>query len=183
MQKIPVAVVWLAVLCGYLPYQMGFAFFNPVLILAYAFLGLLVGASLLPAGPNMRNVWISAGIVWGTLAVALLVVNLAVEAKEPVLPEWGVLGTAAAVTLASVLLMQGLAQWLLRKSWDPSRVRLTLRLSFAVLATAVYFNGRLPYDWKIWLSEHTTDEDLIRFGLGTSALFVGIWRLTSKSQQ
>lgn len=180
MQKIPVAVVWLAVLCGYLPYQMGFAFFNPVLIFAYAFLGLLVGATLLSEDPSNRNACISTGIVWGTLGLALLVVNIVTQAKEPVLPEWGILATAALLALASVLLMQGLASWLLRLGWDGPTVRFRLRMLFAILAIAVCFNGRLPYDWKVWLAEHTTDDDLIRFGLGCSVLFVGIWRLARK---
>jgi len=180
MQTIPLAVVWVSVMCGYLPYQMGFSFFNPVLILSYAFLGLLVGASLLGADPSNKNVWRSIGIVLGTLAMALLVVNLATQAKEPVLPERGILGTAVVVAIASVLLMQGLASWLLRRGWEGSQVRLSLRLLFAFLALAVYFNGRFPYDWKLWLSEHTTDEDLVRFGLVTSVVFVGIWRVTRR---
>ena len=50
MPGIPLLVVWVALLCGYIPYSMGFAFLNPVVVIAYGFLSLLIGATVTRPG-------------------------------------------------------------------------------------------------------------------------------------
>lgn len=171
MPGIPLLVVWVAVLCGYIPYSMGFAFLNPVIVIAYGFLSLLIGATV------TRPSWVAAASLLTTL-LALITTNATSGVLHLVLPSWGVLAASIWLSLSGALLTEGLRNWLLRQGRHEEQIRNWLRILFAALALLVYCNGLLPYDWKMWLAERTTSEHLIRFALVSGAIFVGIWRMT-----
>lgn len=171
MPGIPLLVVWVAVLCGYIPYSMGFAFLNPVIVIAYGFLSLLIGATVTRPG------WVAAASIFTTL-LALVTTNATSGVLHLVLPSWGVLAASIWLSLCGALLTEGLRNSLLRQGRDEEQIRNWLRMLFAALALLVYFNGLLPYDIKMWLAERTTNEHLIRFALVSGAIFVGIWRMT-----
>lgn len=171
MPGIPLLVVWVALLCGYIPYSMGFAFLNPVVVIAYGFLSLLIGATVTRPG------WVLTASLTTTL-LALITVNATSGMMQIVLPSWGVLAASIWLSCSGALLTGGLRNWLLRHGRNEEQIRNWLRLLFAALALIVYFNGLLPYDWKMWLAERTTNEHLIRFAFVCGAIFVGIWRMT-----
>lgn len=171
MPSLPLTLCWFAVLSGYLPYSMGLAFLNPVLMTGYGFLGFLLGAHL---GKGLV-----AGIVaLVTTAAGLLVVNLSGGFPEAVLPRVTVLGANALLCGSSAMAATGLREWMERRGVESEAAAFRLRMGFAVAAVAFYFNGQLPYEWKVWLAEHTTSEDLVRFAVFVSVLFVGTWRMT-----
>ncbi|WP_031497624.1 hypothetical protein [Bryobacter aggregatus] len=157
MPQLPWIVVWVSVLCGYLPYQMGYAFLNPLVIVGYGFLGLWVG------GVVREPLWAIAATL-GTSWVALLVVNLLGGAPAWVLPPWGIVLVNAWLGGTGALLAQRLR---------PN----VARAVFACFVIFVYFNANLPESWKIWIAEHTTDQDLMIFGGVCGSVFVGTWRL------
>lgn len=175
MTGIPLLVTWLAVFAGYLPYTMSFAFANPLVILAYAFLAW-------PLAVSWGRPWLAAGLTLATLVLALVTMNVSSGAPELVLPQAGVLAGAAAVAVTASLAAVSSVRALERAGWTPDRAKLTLRLVFLALAALVYLNRSLPYAWKVWLADHTTSSDLIRFSLGVStlflAIFMGTWRKT-----
>lgn len=178
MARIPQITIWLALLCGYMPYNMGFALFNPLLLLVYSFLAILVAATLVPAQPGWKNVAISAGAAQATLLGAVLVVNAFSGVNEfawPSLDLWAI-GILCSFTGAMAVL--GLNAWMTRKGWSEEQRRTRLRIAFVCLALPILFNSYLPYAAKVWIGEHTTNEDLRVFGLGSAAVFVGTWRLT-----
>jgi hypothetical protein len=51
-------------------------------------------------------------------------------------------------------------------------------LGFGALALAYWGQSWLPYEWKIWLAERTTNPDLVRFSCFVGLAFVGTWRVT-----
>jgi hypothetical protein len=175
--NIPLAAVWIGVLCGYVPYSMGLAFLNPILIIGYGFLGFLLGANLLPNDPTPRRAGLAAAASIVTLLLALAVVNATGGFPTLVLPGWEILLSSFCISATGALAALGLNSALSRREWDAERIRFALRMGFGVLALAFYANGYLPYDWKMWLAEHTTNGDLWRFGAGVALAFVGIWRV------
>lgn len=176
MPSIPLIVVWFAVLCGYLPYSLGFAFLNPLIVIAYGFLGLLVAANV----PHPRYAAIAAA---ATTLLALAVVNITSGIPHLVLPATSIILASIALSVASTLAGSGLRSRWLSQGLDEDRVRLYLRLLFAAFALLVYGNGYLPLDAKIWLAEHTTNNDLLIFAMVSIALFVGTWRMTNEARR
>ncbi len=171
MPSIPLTVVWFAVLCGYLPYSLGFAFLNPIILTGMGFLGLLVSANV----PATRIAILSS---IATTTLAILMVNLTSGIPHLVLPSTSILLSSWLLSASSVLAATGIRALLLRRGYDEPQVRLILRLAFATLALAWYLNSWLPYDAKMWLASHTTNNDLIIFAMVSSAVFMGTWRLT-----
>ena len=157
MPRIPLIVVWVAVMCGYLPWSMGYAFFNPIVIVGYGFFGLLIGA-------HVRDWRWAIAATLGTTWLAVLLVNLTSSVPFWVAPPWGVMAANGCLGAAGALMAQRLKVWV-------------ARAIFAGLGAFVIFNRYLPYEWKVWIGEHTTDEDLITFAVGCGILFVGTWRL------
>lgn len=157
MPQLPLVVVWFAVLSGYIPYTMGYAFLNPIVITAYGLLGWLVAANL-PRLPLAI-----AGSI-GTTTLALAVVNLTSGNLHLVLPSHWILAGSFSLSATSALASSRLAPR-------------TARWLFAALAVLFYFNGALPYGVKLWISEHTTNQDLQVFSLLLSLVFVGTWRV------
>lgn len=178
MARIPQLTIWLGLLCGYMPYNMGYALFNPLLLLVYAYLAILVAATLIPGAPGWRSICWSAGLAQGTLLAAIVVVNALSGVNEFVWPSLDILAAGVLVSGTGALLVEGLNAWGVRKGWPEDVRRGRLRLVFAALALPVLFNAYLPYGAKVWIAEHTTNEDLLVLALGSSVAFVGIWRVT-----
>lgn len=175
MPSIPLAVVWLAILCGYLPYTMGYAFLNPIVLIGYGALGLLIGANIPTPKPA-----IAASLLTTTLAIA--VVNLTSGIPHLVLPSPGILLATATLSLTTVLAATGLRHFWRRRNLDEDQIRLRLRLAFAALALAVYLNGYLPYNAKMWIAARTTNPDLIQFALLASAACTALWFIAKSVQ-
>ncbi len=171
MGRIPLLVTWFAVLSGYLPYNLSLAFLNPFIALCYSFLAWPLAASW----GNARQ---AAGVTAATLAGGWVVANWAAGTPELVLPSWGVVVACAALLGSAAWAAVGLRSDLVRRGHDEERVVLWLRLGFLGLAAVVYFNGSLPYEWKMYLAERTTNGHLIGLAWGWTALFVGTWRMT-----
>jgi hypothetical protein len=174
MPTIPLIVVWFAVLSGYLPYNMGFAFLNPMLIIAYGFLSLLIAANV----PNVKHA-IAASAT--TTLLALLTVNATSGIPHLVLPALTIILSSHLLSATGTLATAGIRSLLLARGKHEDQIRTYLRINFAVFAVLLYNNSYLPYETKMWLAERTTNEDLIRFALFTSILFLAIWRTTSRS--
>lgn len=171
MPGIPLIFVWFAVLCGYLPYSMGYAFLNPMVIISYGFLGWLIGA-------NVSSIpWAMAASMATTL-LAIVMVNLSSGILHLVIPSLSVIGASLWLSVTGVMATGGLRAFGLRQGLHEESIRGRLRLGFAALATLAYFNSYLPFEWKMWLASRTTNPDLIGFALVWGALFVGTWRLT-----
>lgn len=171
MPSIPLIVVWFSVLSVYLPYNMGFAFLNPIVLTAYGFLGWLTGANL----PDWRKAFLASAV---TTLAAILLVNLSSGIPHLVLPAIGILLSSLTLSASSALATSGIRAALHRRGLPEDAIRLRLRLGFAAFAVALYFNGLLPYSTKMWIAERTTNPDLIFFSAIASAVFVGTWRLT-----
>ncbi len=157
MPQLPLVVVWFAVLSGYIPYTMGYAFLNPIVITAYGLLGWLVAA-------NLQRLSLAIAGALATTLLALAVVNLTSGNPHLVLPSPMILAGSFCLSVSSALASSRLA----------SR---TARWLFAAAAVLFYFNGALPYQTKLWISEHTTNQDLIMVSTVLSLIFVGTWRL------
>lgn len=178
MARIPQLAIWLGLLCGYLPYNMGYALFNPILLMVYAYLAILLAATLIPGEPGWRSIGVSAGLAQGTLLSAILVVNALSGVNEFVWPSLDILGAGVLVSVTGGMAVQGLNAWGARRGWHEDVRRGRLRMAFAALTLPVLFNSYLPYGAKMWIAEHTTNEDLLVLGLGSALAFVGIWRMT-----
>ncbi len=174
MPTIPLIVVWFAVLSGYLPYSMGFAFLNPMLVIAYGFLSLLIAANV----TNPKHAMLASAL---TTLLALLTVNATSGIPHLVLPATTIILASLLLSATGTLATAGIRSLLLARGKHEDQIRTYLRLGFAVLAILAYNNSYLPYDTKMWLAERTTNSDLIRFALLTSILFLAIWRSTSRS--
>ncbi len=174
MPTIPLIVVWFAVLSGYLPYNMGFAFLNPMLIIAYGFLSLLIAANV----PNPKHASAASA---ATTLLALLTVNISSGIPHLVLPALTIILCSLLLSAAGTLATAGIRSLLLARGKHEDQIRTYLRIAFAVLAVLLYNNSYLPYEIKMWLAERTTNAHLIRFSLVTSILFLAIWRTTSTS--
>ena len=174
MPTIPLIVVWFAVLAGYLPYNMGFAFLNPMLIISYGFLSLLIAANV----PNPRHAFLASA---ATTLLALITVNITSGIPHLVLPALTIILCSLLLSAAGTLATAGIRSLLLAKGKDEDQIRTYLRINFAVFAVLLYNNSYLPYEAKMWLAERTTNHDLIRFSLVTSILLLAIWRTTSRS--
>jgi hypothetical protein len=157
MPQLPLVVVWFAVLSGYIPYTMGYAFLNPIVVTAYGLLGWLVAA-------NVARLTVAMAGATGTTVLALAVVNLTSGTPHLVLPPPLILAGSFSLSVTSALAASRL----------PSR---NARWLFAGLAVLFYFNGALPYDVKMWVSEHTTNQDLLIFSVILNLIFVGTWRV------
>ena len=151
------SVVWVAVMCGYIPWSMGYAFFNPMVIVGYGFFGLVIGA-------HVRDSRWAISVTLGTTWLALLLVNFTSTVSVWVFPPWGVLAANAWLGVSGALVAQRVKVWV-------------ARTIFASLGAFVILSSYLPYSWKVWIGEHTTDVDLIMFAVGCGILFVGTWRL------
>jgi hypothetical protein len=171
MARIPFLVTWFAVLAGYIPYTMTLAFFNPFLGICYSFLAW-------PLAVSWRNARAAAGVTAATLGLGWLVANWMGGTPELVLPGWRVVAACGALLCSAAWAAVGSFEFLVRKGWSEERAQLGLRLGFFGLAALVYFNGFLPYEWKMYLAERTTDDYLIGLAWGWTGLFVGIWRMT-----
>jgi hypothetical protein len=171
MPSLPLVLCWFAVMSVYLPYSMGLAFFNPVLLTGYGMLGFLVGARL-------ETVRAGFAVTAGTLLLGLAVVNVAGGWPELVLPGAAMLGAAMLLAFSSTLAAVGLRRSMERRGWAPEEATFRLSAAFGGVAAAFYWNGLLPLEMKMWLAAHTTTSDLRLFCLFVSLLFVGIWRMT-----
>ena len=171
MPSIPLVFVWFAVLSGYLPYTMGYAFLNPMLIIGYGFLSLLIAANV----PNVKHAIAASA---ATTLLALITVNLTSGIPHLVLPATTIILCSLLLSAAGTLATAGVRSLLLARGKDEDQIRTYLRIAFAVVAVLLYNNSYLPYDTKMWLAERTTNEDLIRFALVTAILFLAIWRTT-----
>jgi len=172
MPSFPLIFVWFALMCGYLPYSMGYAFLNPLILISYGLLGLLIGANV----TNPRNAITASA---ATTLLAITTVNVTSGIPRLVLPSVSILAASLALSTTSILATTGLRQRWTRQGHDESKIRLRLRLAFAALALALYFNSYLPYAWKMWLAARTTNPDLIQFAVITSVLLTATWFFTS----
>ena len=172
MPTIPLIVVWFAVLSGYLPYNMGYAFLNPMLVIAYGFLSLLIAANV----PSPKHAILASA---ATTLLALMTVNATSGIPHLVLPAATIILCSLLLSATGTLATAGIRSLLLARGKHEDQIRTYLRLAFAVLAILIYNNSYLPYDTKLWLAERTTNQHLIRFALVTSIFFLAIWRTTS----
>ncbi|MBZ2187017.1 MAG: hypothetical protein K7J46_20100 [Bryobacter sp.] len=171
MPTLPLTLCWFAVMSVYLPYSMGLAFLNPVLLTGYGLLGFLVGGRL-------ERVRAGFAVTAGTLVLGLAVVNITGGWPELVLPAAGMLGAVMLLAFNSTLAAVGLRRWMERRGCTAEEAAFRLSAAFGGVAVAFYFNGALPLEIKTWLAAHTTSSDLRLFCLLVSLLFVGIWRMT-----
>lgn len=174
MPSIPLAVVWFAVLAGYLPYSMGYAFLNPLILIGYGLLGWLIGANLSTARPA-----IAAGML--TTLLAILMVNISSGIPHLVLPSASILFSSLLLTVSSVLATSALRRRWLAGGMAEDRIQFILRAAFAAAAVLLYLNGYLHYDVKIWIAAHTTNRDLVAFSLATSAILLTLSRFFSNA--
>jgi hypothetical protein len=174
MPSIPLIVVWFAVLSGYLPYSMGYAFLNPLILVGYGLLGWLLGANLSTIRP---------AIIGGALTtiLAILTVNISSGIPHLVLPSTSILVCSLLLTISCVLATNALRNYFQSRHLPEERIQFFLRAAFAAAAVLLYLNGYLPYDVKMWIAAHTTNRDLIAFSLATSTILLTLSRFFSKA--
>jgi hypothetical protein len=152
------------------PWYKGFTFLDPRMLAAYGCLAILfvapASAEYFAGAPKslarsviLRKLFMLIAFGWGVtvlvLVTALATLNLSYWHGEIIKPP-GQLFAAVLLCSLTASVAVGTLGAVLARNLSAGMVKTILRFSFLAILLAFAFNSRLPDEWQIWLSEHTT---------------------------
>ncbi len=180
------AVVLLLIVLAFgilVPWYKGVAFLDPRMIVAYACLALLFVA---PASAEafasrqsaaLNKIFKVVAYGWGiTLLIllsALVTINLTKWQGEILTPPLQVCAAALLFSLTASIAIAAFSA-VLARHLSAGAVKMVLRFGFLVVLLAFAFSSRMPDEWQIFLSDHTTRRAITRLAWEGAAVFAVI---------
>jgi ABC-2 type transport system permease protein len=152
------------------PWYKGFTFLDPRMLAAYGCLAILFVApasaesfagsrEITSRGAILGRLATLIGFGWGITVLVLLTglatLNLTYWHGELIKPPGALFAAVLLCSLAACLAVGSLAA-LLARTLPATAVKTILRFSFLAVLLAFAFSQRMPDEWQIWLSDHTT---------------------------
>jgi len=180
------AIVLLLIVLAFgilVPWYKGFAFLDPRMIVAYACLALLfVAPASAEAFATRRDSALSeifkvVAYGWGiTLLImlsAFVTINLTKWQGEILTPPLQVCAAALLFSLTASIAVAAFSA-VLARHFSAGAVKMVLRLGFLLVLLAFAFSSRMPDEWQIFLSDHTTRRAITRLAWEGAAVFAVI---------
>jgi hypothetical protein len=152
------------------PWYKGFTFLDPRMLAAYGCLAILFVApasaesfagsrEITSRGAILARLALLIGFGWGitvlVLLTALATLNLTYWHGELIKPPSELFAAVLLCSLSASIAVGSLAA-LLARNLPATAVKTILRFTFLVVLLAFAFSQRMPDEWQIWLSDHTT---------------------------
>jgi hypothetical protein len=195
------AVVLLLIVMAFgilVPWYKGFTFLDPRMIVAYACLALLFVApasaeafatrdKTAPDTIALRKMFKVVAYGWGMtvliLVSALVTINLTKWQGTVLTPPLEVCAAALLFSLSASISVAAFSA-VLARYLSAGAVKMVLRAGFLMVLLAFAFRSRMPDEWQIFLSDHTTRRAITRLaweGAAVCAVIAGllmilIWR-------
>ena len=192
MSRQAVVLLLIVVAFGILvPWYKGFTFLDPRMIVAYACLALLfVAPASAEAFATREKSASGAGALnqifkvvaygWGMtlliLVSAFVTINLTKWQGTILTPPIEVCAAALLFSLSASIAVAAFSAALARYL-SAGAVKMVLRLGFLLVLLAFAFSSRMPDEWQIFLSDHTTRRAITRLaweGAGVFAVIAGL---------
>lgn len=186
MSRQAVVLLLIVVAFGILvPWYKGFTFLDPRMIVAYACLALLfvapgsaeAFATREPGAAPLNKIFRVVAYGWGMtlliLVSAFVTINLTKWQGSILTPPIEVSAAALLFSLSASVAVAAFSA-VLARYLSAGAVKTILRLGFLLVLLAFAFSSRMPDEWQIFLSDHTTRRAITRLAWEGAAVFAGI---------
>jgi len=189
MSRQAIVLLLIVVAFGILvPWYKGFAFLDPRMIVAYACLALLFVApasaeafatreqNASPLNRIFRVVAYGWGMTLLIMVSAFVTINLTKWQGKILTPPLKVCAAALLFSLTASVAVAAFSA-VLARHLSAGAVKMVLRLGFLLLLLAFAFSSRMPDEWQIFLSDHTTRRAITRLaweGAAVCAVIAGL---------
>jgi hypothetical protein len=192
MSRQAVVLLLIVVAFGILvPWYKGFAFLDPRMIVAYASLALLfvapasaeafaardkTASDTAPLNKITKVVAYGWGMTVLILVSAFVTINLTKWQGTILTPPLEVCAAALLFSLSASIAIAAFSA-VLARYLSPGAVKMVLRLGFLLVLLVFAFSSRMPDEWQIFLSDHTTRRAITRLaweGAGVCAVIAGL---------